>query len=93
MVYECFIIVTSSQFCVEVNIQRCSKVFFGGHNRLSLVLILILISIKTRIGNILSQKPPPPNPTQQETQTCLILPKLLTFQVIHQNKNCLSIQE
>ena len=43
----------------------------------SLVLILILISIKTRIGNIFCQNTPPPHPPQ--TQPCLILPKLSTF--------------
>ena len=47
----------------------------------SLVLILILISIKTGSDNIFGQKPPPHNPTG--TQPCLILPKLLTFKVIH----------
>ena len=58
----------------------------------SLVLILILISIKTRIGNIF-RTPPPPHPTPPGTQLCLILTKLLTFQVNHQNKSCLSILE
>ena len=33
------------------------------------------------------QKPPSP----PGAQTCLIFPKLLTFQVIHQNKSCLFI--
>ena len=58
----------------------------------SLVLILILISIKTRSDNIFGQKPPTP-PTPPGTQLCLILPKLITFQVNHQNKSCLSILE
>ena len=55
----------------------------------SLVLILILISIKTRIDNIFGQNTTPP----PGTQPCLILPKILTFQVSHQNKRCLSILE
>ena len=57
-----------------------------------LVLILILISIKTRIDHIFGQKPPHPT-TPPGTQPCLILPKQLTFEVIHQNKSCLSILE
>ena len=60
----------------------------------SLVLILILISIKTRIDHIFglnhptTTTPPPPG-----TQPCLILPKPLTFQASHQNKSCLTILE
>ena len=63
------------------------------YNCHSLVLILILISIKTRIDNIFGQKPPPHHHHPPGTQPCLILPKLLTFEVIHQNKSCLSILE
>ena len=60
----------------------------------SLVLILILISIKTRSDNIFGQKPPHPTTTTPPgTQLCLILLKLSTFQVNHQNKSCLSILE
>ena len=55
----------------------------------SLVLILILISIKSRIDNIFGQNPPTTPPPG--TQLCLILTKLLTFQVNQQNKSCLSI--
>ena len=55
----------------------------------SLVLILIIISIRTMSDNIFGQNSTPPHPPQ--TQPCLILPKLLTFQVIRQNKSCLSI--
>ena len=67
------------------------KSFFNCH---SLVLILILISIKTRIDNIFGQKPPPHHPTTPPgTQLCLILLKLSTFQVNHQNKSCLSMLE
>ena len=51
----------------------------------SLVLILILFSIKTTSDNIFDQK--------SGTQSCLISSNLLTFQVVHQNKTCLSILE
>ena len=59
---------------------------------------LIVISIKTRSDNIFGPKPPtPPPPTHPThppgTQLCLILTKLLTFEVHHQNKRCLSILE
>ena len=56
----------------------------------NLVLILILISIETRSNRIFGQKPPPTNWPMQGTQSWLTLPKLLTFQVIHQNKSFLS---
>ena len=46
----------------------------------SLVLILILISIKNRSNNTFGQRPPP------GTQPCLILPKPLTFQAGHEKK-------
>ena len=36
---------------------------------------------------------PNPNLTPHGTQLCLILPKLLTFQVNHQNRSCLSTLE
>ena len=51
---------------------------------------LILILIKTRIDNIFGLKPPH-HPLG--TQLCLILTKLLTFEVNHENKSCLSILE
>ena len=64
----------------------------------SLVLILILISIKTRSDNIFGQKPPHPTPPTHPThppgtQLYLISLKLLTFEVVHQNKSCSSILE
>ena len=65
----------------------------------SLVLIPILISIKTRSDNIFGPKPPtPPHPPTHPphppgTQLCLILTKLLIFEVHHQNKRYLSILE
>ena len=62
--------------------------FFEYHNCHSLVLIIILIPIKTRIDNIFGKNTTPP-----QTQQCLILPKLLTFQVTHTNKSCLSTLE
>ena len=42
---------------------------------------------------IYSVRTPPHHPTPPQTQLCLILPKLLIFQVSHQNKSCLSILE
>ena len=65
-------------FSIKVKISVCHKIYE--------TLFAQLIPIKTMIDNIFGQTPPPPS-------TLLMLPKLLTFQVIHQNKSCLYILE
>ena len=59
----------------------------------SILSILIIISIKTRIDNIFFLLKTSTTTPAQGTQPCLILLKLLTFEVSHQNRCCLTILE